>query len=668
MSKFAALFFFLPLLVASLSVRSVSNATTSERIAIPPPDVDRLIQRALELRLDENIQWIRLGHYRKARFGGWRSEADNSLFFVAKDGQTNPRNELIETLRKGFAQTALPPAIPKAPAMTVRCQYPARWKWLMKELAVDSASLPHEECLRYQEFLKLQKPQSVTLVFSGFFVDNPSSSFGHVLLRLNKGPHDTNRASAGAELLDYGVTYAANPTSENPVIYAIGGFAGWFPSMFSSIPFYYKVREYSDAESRDLWEYDLNLSPEEVDRLGDHVWEMGSTYFYYYYLTKNCAYHLLGLLEAAAPRLRLIDRMPFYVIPVDSVKAISREPGLVARVSYRPSTQKQLEERFRTLNAEERDVFLKIRNTPQPASGVKDLQPVSAARVLDTVLDDIDYRNFRELVFKTNPTVAARKQNVLVARAALPPGGEIHVPVTLEDRPDRSHDSGRWSIAGGSQVDTSPAPNFERRAMIDAEVRFALHDINDPLDGYLKYSTVEFWRMQGRLYPVSGRAELQSFALMTINSFSPLRTLEKKPAWRVSLGADRVRDRRCDGCLGTYGFAYGGLSLEPLRGIMLYGLLGPKGETSPGYAQAKWLASVAGTAGVRWKIMNAWQLAGEYEWRRVYDFETFDRNRVQAIFRWDHRSENRATPLAIQAEFVQEVSAQDFLLRVLRYF
>lgn len=632
---------------------------------------DTLVSQALEKKLDENLQWLRLIHYQKTWLG-WESEADNALFFIAKDGRKNPRSELIETIRAGVANSMLPVAMPGAVAMTARCQYPARWKWILKELNMPLIKLPLEGCTRYFEFLTRQSPVSVTFVFSGFYVDNPSSSFGHVLLRLNRMDH-ADHSSPGAELLDHGVGYAANATTRNPILYAIGGFGGWFPSTFSSLPFYYKVREYSDAESRDLWEYDLNLLPDEVERLTDHLWELGSTYFYYYYLKQNCAYHLLALIEAAAPRVHLRERMPFYVIPVDTVKAITEEPGLVGRVVYRPSTARVLKARISDLTTAERDLFFAIRNEVNPALAVGDLDKKSAARVLDAVLDDIDYHHFRELVFKTAPEAAARKQSVLLARANLPAGGEIKVDVTDADRPDRSHGSGRWWIAGGTQTSFASLAVPERigndqRSILDGEVRFAIHDALDPLDGYLPYSSVEFWRMRGRYDLRTNRVDLQSFSLFTITSLNPIGRLEAKPAWRVNIGLDRVRDQRCDNCLAPTGHFFAGVSLEPRNGLLVYGLGGPRGETSPEFMREKWLASFGMLGGVRLKFSKQWQIDSEIEWRRVFDRETFDRNSGKISLRWDHRTNDLRRPIAIEAELAYEPAGQDALMRFIRYF
>lgn len=51
---------------------------------------------------------------------------------------------------------------------------------------------------------------------------------------------------------------------------------------------------------RDIWEYDLAFSQEEMDRMLLHVWELFFTNFDYY-IKENFSYHLLSLIEAAKP-------------------------------------------------------------------------------------------------------------------------------------------------------------------------------------------------------------------------------------------------------------------------------------------------------------------------------------------------------------------------------
>lgn len=619
-------------------------------------DVEALVAKARDLRLHERREWQLLVHYRLKR-SRWTSEADNAGFFVAPDGKTNPEAELMATLRGGFTNEKRSSGMPDVPDMTVRCQFPARWTWLMKELSQGADKF--EDCGPLQDFRGKVNARSATLVFSSYYINNPSTVFGHLLLRLNK--QEATGRTAGSELLDTGVNYAAITTTSNPLLYAFMGMAGFFRGTFTALPYYFKVREYSDAESRDLWEYELVLHPEEIERMVDHIWEMGSTYFDYYYFDENCAYHLLAVIEAAAPRLRLLDRMPFYVLPVDAVKAVTNEEGLVSRVHYRPSTARQLSARFELLSSQERSVFLRARNAEHPAKVVAEEEELSAestARIFDAILDHIDHKYFRELVFKTDPQAAQRKQEVLLARARLPSGGEVSVEMNAEERPDRGHESSRWWLAGGARENAG-----RTEGAIDAEMRFALHGFLDSSEGYPPYAVVEFWRMQGRYLTESRDLRLQSFSLFTVSSLAPFSRLDMPFSWRVNVGAERIRDRRCDDCLAAQGEALGGLSFAPSRSVLIYSLVGPVAETSNGFRKEKWLLSSAARVGFRWRMIGGWQLGTEGEWRRVFDRESFDRLSGKALLRWNLRG-----GFAFEADYSVEAGNRDIFLRTIRYF
>ena len=60
-------------------------------------------------------------------------------------------------------------------------------------------------------------------------------------------------------------------------------------------------------EYRDVWEYPLTFTPEEVQQFARHVWETKDTYFDYYFFDENCSYRLLALLDAASERSDLAD-------------------------------------------------------------------------------------------------------------------------------------------------------------------------------------------------------------------------------------------------------------------------------------------------------------------------------------------------------------------------
>ena len=305
-----------------------------------------LVQLARRLRLWEHRTWHVLLHYKpNAIWPGVTSEADGPGFFLAAEGQTSPQAELEATLAAFFTERTYPPA-----DMTAQCTFPARHAWLAGALGFDPARLPVQDCPRFEKWRADVAAQSVSLIFSSYYLNNPASAFGHTLLRYNR-----TAETGGERLLDRALNYAADvPPDENGVVFAWRGIFGGYLGFFSMMPYHLKVKEYNDIESRDLWEYRLQLSPAELDMMLRHTWEMGSTYFDYYFFDENCSYHLLSLLEAARPSLRLTEAYPVWTLPADTVKQLMAVDGLVAQIIFHPSRSSRYVHKATALSEVER--------------------------------------------------------------------------------------------------------------------------------------------------------------------------------------------------------------------------------------------------------------------------------------------------------------------------
>ena len=242
------------------------------------PYAKQLIQQALEKKLDQKRRWHLLLHYKGTWLGGYESEADGMDFFNAPDGKTDPRAELIATIKNFFND----PETLKPKEEHPLCNFPARYKWLKRELSIDPNQLPKADCTRLKTWLDQLEPQSVTLIFASFYMNNPASMFGHTFLRI-----DSKGKTNHTQLSNYGINYAANTDTGSMLLYAFKGLFGYFQGTFSIFPYYLKVQEYSNWESRDLWEYQLNLTPDQIDTLLLHVWELGATHFDYYYFQEK---------------------------------------------------------------------------------------------------------------------------------------------------------------------------------------------------------------------------------------------------------------------------------------------------------------------------------------------------------------------------------------------
>ncbi|MFR8206372.1 MAG: DUF4105 domain-containing protein [Alphaproteobacteria bacterium] len=58
---------------------------------------------------------------------------------------------------------------------------------------------------------------------------------------------------------------------------------------------------HNNIENRDIWEYNLDFTPEELDFFVAHLWEVGHAQSKYYFFTRNCSYMLMETLDAVRP-------------------------------------------------------------------------------------------------------------------------------------------------------------------------------------------------------------------------------------------------------------------------------------------------------------------------------------------------------------------------------
>jgi hypothetical protein len=621
----------LPLLALPSGARAAADLATVEELA----------GRARALRLSEETEWLRLGHWRRTLLGGWKSEADGADFFLARGGKTDPAAELEATLRGMFGFIPLTPDEAARNVVPAACRFPARAAWLFGKLGFDPALLPQQDCPRLDEYWQRVQPEAASLVFSSYYLNNPASAFGHTFLRIRKRGEGVSPERR--ELLDSGIDYSATADTGNPVLYAFKGLTGLFPGSFHLFPYYYKVREYNDYESRDIWEYDLDLTPAQLAMLAAHIFELGSTYFDYYYIDENCSYHVLAALEAAAPELRLLEHVKTPVVPADTVKALFANPGLVKGVRYRPSAMTQFRARIAGMPGDQLDAVQALASDPQAPV---QFPPAEQIRVFDAAADLIDVRYAKDLPITPEGKGGQIKQAVLERRARiLQPSPELPVRPPLDKRPDAGHGSMRSLVSAGWSSARGP--------MLSLGYRLGLHDLDDPPAGYPELAQIEFFPVELRAYPRGGAVELESIDLVNVVSLHAVSSFDQSLSWKVRLGAHRLRDGACDGCLaGTFElgsgftvalaqerfalFALGDLAVDAspsLRGLekapALRAGIGPSGgarlrlgDRAVWIASARWLYFPAALVRTGWSLQSSvrWEARPNFciglDWKR----------------------------------------------------
>jgi hypothetical protein len=574
-----------------------------------PTCEQKVLSQARERGLAADPQWLRLLHYRRTTFR-FRSQADGNGFFISNAGNTEPDAELEALAHWLCSGEARPTGHKRLKSLPARCQFPARERFLREKLNLGEHPWPEPGCPDLEEWRQRINPSDVTLVFSSFYPNNPSSVFGHTLLRVNR--NKIGPVAVDSPLLSYGINYAATETSSNPVKYAIWGVIGGFPGEFAALPYYYKVREYSDIESRDIWEYGLDITAAEISRLIDHIWELGFTYFDYFYFTENCSYHLLTALEAAIPRLDVSDGLPFWVIPSDTIKAVTSVPGLVKRIEYRPSVYRQFLFRYGRVREkpEARAAFHRLVDGKSIEPAV--LPPEELALVYDAVLDYWDFRNFRELIDEKSAQ-ALKKQEFLVARSRLPVTPPLKVPVDRQLQPDLSHGSMRYGFSYGKRT-AGAGSEFGQ-----LDIRFAFHDFLDYSQGVPDNSDINFFRVKLRTLDRFADPQVESARIVDIRLLAPVNEFQKPLSWHFSLGGDRTGVYGCDNCFAAASVMEVGGALEWAgRRLLTYALGGGQVLYGAAFETPELKLVPRLTAGTRWRWNRHWAHVIEGQWGRAF--------------------------------------------------
>lgn len=514
--------------------------------------LDQLKQRALQEELATRPEWNSLLHYKPRRLSpGVESLVDTEAFFLSPEGKHDPRAELDATLAAFFDNTV------GDPEQSAQCRFPGRYHWLRRVLEFEPERLPPLPCDRFHRWLEGLEPERLTLVFAASYLNNPASMFGHTFLRIDARDQDES-----TRLLATSINYAADTQSQRGVRYAVNGLFGGYQGRFSMTPYYLRVKEYGDIENRDIWEYRLNLTREETERMLRHLWELRAARFDYYFLDENCSYHLLSLLEAARPGLMLTDGFSWWAIPSETVRAVM-EAGLIDRVGYRPARNTVLLARARVMD-ERLQALAKRLVDGGPAAesnGLEGLDSVDRARVIDLALDYAVYRQ--------SPRFGGEK---------LPPGT---VPELLKARsrlvtPDLTPDIPAPGVAPGEGHRPARAGigyGYEdRRQFVELTLRPGYHDLTDPEGGFTPGAAVRALDTALRYYPEESRVELERLDLVEITSLSAWGRFLRPLSWKAGVGVGRKRMSPVDRPLMGRLHAGFGISGVPSEGTRLFAL------------------------------------------------------------------------------------------------
>jgi hypothetical protein len=438
------------------------------------------------------------------------SEIEDKTFFLAENGKRDASAELEATIEALYNETRLDDN-------ATACLFPARKHWLVKELEMEN--LPEVKCQNFDFLLQRIDPKSVSLIFPFMQGSSPSSMFGHTFLRID--------SSSKPRMLSYAFNYGSQrDKSDNKLTYMYKGFFGGYKGQYSLLPYYEKIKEYRDLEERDIWEYDLNFTKEETTQMIRHIWEVESTYSWYYFFTQNCSYKMLWIMESAREGLDLRKYFNFHVIPSETIRA-SVDEGLVSEFHYIPARSTKLIAYESKLDDKEiSEVFQISKNEINPKEYLQQNSsaPQTKRFVLEASAEFVEYDYQKKDINTT--LYKERLNNILTQRASLGKGESVQAPLPIN--PIYSHRSFNVSAEIGSR-------NSDAIAFIG--LRPANHAITDFDLGYLPGAQVEF--MDLLFSYKKNNFNVEKATIVFVAALTPKTKFFKPNSYRFSFGFDR---------------------------------------------------------------------------------------------------------------------------------
>jgi hypothetical protein len=304
------------------------------------------------------------------------------------------------------------------------------------------------------------------------------------------------------------------------------------------------VQEYTNIENRDIWEYQLDVTPEEITQLVRHVWEVKGTDFDYYFFRENCSYRLLALLDVIRPGLQLTDEddFPFYAIPVDTVRELD-DAGLLASRKFRPSLATQIDDFFAGAETKRFAMALTLlsENTIERKQYIDVLQGAGTVeekiKILQQVYNILQFEGKAAspkaqeiLQIISELSIDVRKENEVDAIDNLNVQIEEHLV-----SPEKGHDSMRIALGYGKQ---------NNRQYLDLRWRPGFHELLDAPEGYVDGAAINIFDVRLKWFvgdETKNNLRLESLSFFNITSLSAMRPWQTPVSWLLDIRLDRTQ-------------------------------------------------------------------------------------------------------------------------------
>ncbi|EPM45955.1 hypothetical protein A262_26397, partial [Pseudomonas syringae pv. actinidiae ICMP 19073] len=331
-----------------------------------------------------------------------------------------------------------------------------------------------------------------------------------------------------------------------------------------------------------------------------------------------------------------------------TVKAI-KAAGLVEKIDYRPSRERELLSRAAPLDADEQQWVL---NVSADQKQLQDSQYLAQPKERRALIQDAAYRleRYRANGLERDTQRSQRSFELLQAINQNPPP-QLDIP--RPDLPEEGHESRTWQLGAGTRGD---------KAFAEYGLRMAYHDLNDNAYGFPLGAQIEILQLKVRQYE-GNDWQVQQLDLATIRSLTPRTELLKPWSWQVTGGLERVLGKHGDENLVSHVNGGGGGTWQLGDEVLGFALGTVRVEHNNDFAE--FISPAAGfNTGVLWR-----NPLGNLSLEAKGDYFTNGevRRSVSLNQQWE-LSRNLGLRLSAQREFSQMSSPQNEVMLEVKWY
>lgn len=345
-------------------------------------------------------RWLQINYY-QPQGQGYKSEIINDDYFLSPNGRTSPVDEyqaFVKAMEEGDTASA--------------CRYPARMTLVLPLLP----TVQRPVCDEFMASINPQQVRSVSLVFASGYFESPASYFGHTLLKFNSDKDEQNQY-----IFDSSLNYGAQVTDAMGPLYVIKGLTGGYVASYNDSNDTIDTFSYTNKQMRDVWEYELDLTPQQRTFMVEHAWELKRARFKYYFLSDNCATRIARLIESATGQ-QINYSSGKWTLPIQITQNLKSAEGLTKSETRHVSMKSTLRKDYLALSRKGKTGLMKFMHMPQEEKA--DVAKLLDDDVLAVVLAQLDVEMAKLKGDAASPegkTVQAERQVVLVEMFRRPP-------------------------------------------------------------------------------------------------------------------------------------------------------------------------------------------------------------------------------------------------------